>query len=121
MDTIKKYRIEYVRDPKLKPRAVHGVFGGPCDNDAIEVSLYTESELQPREKDVVCDTETGMPVYESYAGDDITVLQRKVHSRIMLNVNTAKYLIYWLDRCVDILEKRKAEQHPADEENIAKE
>ena len=121
MDTIKKYRIEYARDPKLKPLTVHGVYGGACDNDAIEVDFFTESELKPRENDIVFDTETGMPLYES-SGDsnEITVLQRKVHTRLMMNLNMAKYLIYWLDRAVQALEA-KEKDHDPDEENIAKE
>lgn len=121
MDTIKKYRIEYACDPRLKPLTVHGVYGGACDNDAIEVQFFTESEVKPRESDIVFDTETGLPLYESSGNNgEITVLQRKVHTRLMMNLNMAKYLIYWLDRAVQELEAKENEQG-SDEENIAKE
>ncbi len=121
MDTIKKYRIEYTSDQKLKPLTVHGVYGGACDNDAIEMQFFTESEMKPREHDIVFDKETGLPLYESSGNsDEITVLQRKVHTRLMMNLNMAKYLIYWLERAVQAIEDKEKEQDPG-EENIAKE
>ncbi len=121
MDTIKKYRIEYARDPKLKPLVVHGVYGGVCDSDSVELEFFTESEVVPREKDIVFDTETGMPLYESTGDkDEVTVLQRRIHTRLMMNRNMAKYLIYWLERAIEPLEGKENEQDPA-EENIAKE
>ena len=121
MDTIKKYRIEYASDPKLKPLTVHGVYGGACDNDAIEMQFFTESEVKPKENEIVFDTETGLPLYESSGNnDEITVLQRKVHTRLMMNLNMAKYLIYWLERAIQAIEAKDSEQAP-DEENIAKE
>ncbi len=121
MDTIRKFRIEYTRDPKLKPLVVHGVYGGVCDNESLELEFFTESEAKPTENDVVFDTETGMPLYESSGDkDEITVLERKIHTRLMMNRNMAKYLIYWLERAIEPLDAKENEQDP-DEENIAKE
>ncbi len=122
MNEEKKLCLEYVRDPKMRPLAVHGVQGGLCQGGDLEVNLYTETKVHPRERELVYDGDTGILLYESSSEKEFAVrYQRKVHTRLILDKHMVRYLIEWLSHALETMEEDSGNADSGNDENIAKE
>lgn len=90
-------RYSYVPEQGLHPHTAHGVWGGINPHGEIEVCFYDESDALPEytEQTVGADGIAGperMPV-----GDGARHITRHIHSRILLNYNTARAVLEWLE------------------------
>ena len=111
---VKKIRVEYSRDPKLKPLATQGVYGGPSSRNTIEMNFFSETDVQEKELDLIMDS-NGVPVCETPEDPDMPVrMHRRVHTRLVINRECAHEIIKWLTDVVSYMES--IDQQIADEE-----
>jgi hypothetical protein len=105
MKTPSKIRYSFSMDPKAHLQTAHGVWGGVNAQGEIEMNFYCESDVLPPfvEQIVAPDGSLG---HEMVPGDEEQrEVQRHVHSRILLNCNTARGVLEWLEEQVNILEE----------------
>ena len=99
-----RIRYEYEQDPAAKVRYTHGVWGGINPQGEVELNFYTESDKLPAYSECIL-TPDGDLGHEIVPQDDkLKIVTRQIHSRIILNVYTARAVLEWLEDKVDILE-----------------
>lgn len=99
-----RIRYEYEQDQTARVRYAHGVWGGINPQGEVELNFYTESDKIPAfsERLVAPDGSLGheMAPFE----EDLKIITRHIHSRVILNYHTARAVMEWLQDKVDILE-----------------
>lgn len=99
-----RIRYEYEFEPKTRLNLAHGVWGGINPQGEVELNFYTESDKMPpfSERIVAPDGSFGheMAPYD----DDLRVITRSVHSRVVLSYHTARSVLEWLEDKVEALE-----------------
>ena len=109
MNTIEEFpsllRFEYSVDSNAVLNVAHGVWGGINPQGETEMNFYLESDKLPAytQREVAPDGSMGeeKSVYDS---EKEHVIVRRIHSRILLNYQTARSLVEWLDEKLDALE-----------------
>ncbi len=100
-----RIRYEYEIDPTKQLEFAHGVWGGINPQGEVELNFYTESDKLPpySERIIAPDGSFGheMAPYD----DDLKVVVRRIHTRLVLNYHTARAVLEWLEDKVDILEE----------------
>ncbi|MEG2172705.1 MAG: hypothetical protein RRY29_05535 [Desulfovibrionaceae bacterium] len=99
-----KIRYEYAVDPQSRLQLTHGVWGGINPQGEIEMNFYLESDKLPAfsERLVAPDGTLGHEILP--ADDDLRVITRHVHSKIVFNYHTARAMMEWLEEKIDLLE-----------------
>jgi len=99
-----KIRYEYVDDPGLRLKYSHGVWGGINPQGEIEINFYLESDKMPpySERRVEADGSFG-PEMAPF-DEDIRVITRFIHSKVVINYPTAKALLEWLEEKINAIE-----------------
>lgn len=97
-----RYEYEIRKDTKIE--YAHGVWGGVNPHGEVELNFYTESDKLPSfsERIITPDGSIGhemIPVEEEQK-----VVERNIHSRIVMNYNTARAMYEWLDEKLASLE-----------------
>lgn len=99
-----RIRYEYEFEPKTRLNLAHGVWGGINPQGEVELNFYTESDKMPpfSERIVAPDGSFGheMAPYD----DDVRVITRSIHSRVVLSYHTARSVLEWLEDKVEALE-----------------
>ena len=99
-----RVRYEYEQDPETRIRYAHGVWGGINPQGEVELNFYTESDKLPvfSERIVAPDGSFGHEVtpYE----EDLKIITRRVHTKLLLNYHTAKAVMEWLEDKIETLE-----------------
>ncbi len=112
-----KVRFEYEEAPDNNLNYTHGVWGGINPQGEIEMNFYYEKDKVPTfsERSISADGVLGpelMPLE-----DDIRVVVRTIHSKILINFHTAKALHEWLSEKIDALEEEHGSFDMEDENN----
>ena len=99
-----RIRYEYEHDPNAKLRYAHGVWGGINPQGEVEVSFYLESDKMPpySERLVAPDGSFGHEVIPH--DEDLRIVTRTIHSRVILNYHTARAVLEWLEDKLDMLD-----------------
>ena len=99
-----RIRYEYEHDPKARLNYAHGVWGGINPQGEIEVNFYMESDKLPpySERLVAPDGSFGHEM--APFDEDVRVITRHVHTRVVLNYHTARSILEWLEDKVETLE-----------------
>lgn len=99
-----RIRYEYEQDPEMRPRYAHGVWGGINPQGEVEVNFYLESDKLPpySERLVAPDGTFGheMAPYD----EDMRVIVRNIHSKVIMNYQTARAMLEWLEDKVAAIE-----------------
>lgn len=108
IETPTKIRFQYQQDPNARLHTAHGVWGGINPNGEIEMNFYHESDALPTfsEQLIAPDGSLGHEIFPD--GQDVRQVIRLVHSRVLVNYQTAKALLDWLEEQVAILEEEGA-------------
>ena len=96
-------RYQFTTEPSPL-RTAHGVWGGVNPQGEIEMCFYDESSIPPQfsEQSIGPD---GTPGPEHFNSDGGTrKINRNIHSRILLNYQSAKAILQWLEERVNELE-----------------
>lgn len=95
---------EYEQDPAARLQYAHGVWGGINPQGEIEINFYLESDKLPpfSERQVEPDGSFG----QEYApfDEDVRVVTRRIHSKVVLSYHTARALQEWLEEKIDMLD-----------------
>lgn len=102
-----RIRYEYDETPEARLQYAHGVWGGINPQGEVELNFYTESEKLPpfSEQYIAPDGSFG---HETAPYDeDIKVVRRHIHSKIILNYHTARAVLEWLQDKVETLDSEE--------------
>lgn len=99
-----KIRYEYQQEKKARLQYAHGVWGGINPHGEIEMNFYSESDKIPdwSERVVSHDGSIGHEIIPMESEDKTVV--RNIHSKILLNYETARAIYDWLDEKLSTLE-----------------
>ena len=99
-----RIRYEYEQDQTARVRYAHGVWGGINPQGEVEINFYTESDKLPGYSESILAPD-GTLGHEMVPQDEnLKIVTRHIHSRVILNVHTARAVLEWLEDKVDILE-----------------
>lgn len=92
-----RIRYHYHSDPGMPLQVAHGVWGGVNPHGEIEICFYHESDMPPEisEQAVSPDGAPGPELVNR--ADDCRHIARQIHTRILLNYNTARAVLEWLE------------------------
>ncbi len=115
----KHFRYEYEQDTDIRLQVAHGVWGGINTHGEIELNFYSESDKLPLSSEKIFNAE-GMsePELVMPSEDETRTVIRRVHSKILLNYNTVRALVVWLEEQVDHLEMSEVENYLSDDKEI---
>lgn len=93
---------EYEQEAGARLQYAHGVWGGVTKHGEIELNFYLEYDKLPFASEGKPEAIAGIISSESHlVTRNVT---RAIHSRILLNHQTAKAVLEWLDERVQTLE-----------------
>lgn len=98
-----KVRIKYLKSHDFKTVLATGVYGGITGNGLIAANFFTDRPILPKYQTIDVNSngvQQGLPTDEK-DGD----LLRDVQSCMLMDVNTAKIIVAWLDSKIDEYEK----------------
>ena len=98
-----RVRFEYEQDPETRLLYSHGVWGGINSQGEIEMGFYTESDRLPAYSECSIN-ETGELSSEISPASDTRIVVRRIHSRILMNPQTARALVEWLQDRLSMME-----------------
>ena len=110
-----KYTYEMDRHARLQ--TAHGIWGGINPHGEIEMNFYSESDSIPdfTEQIIAPDGSFGHEILPDM--DEQHSVVRHIHSRVLLNYNTARAMLEWLEDRLDELEQEKpSERYDNDSE-----
>ena len=99
-----KIRYEYAQNPEVRLQYVHGVWGGVTPQGEVEICFYTESDKMPDYAEQIV-SEDGSLGHEMVPDNTVKTVERRVHSRVLLNYYTARAVLGWLEDKVEMLER----------------
>lgn len=99
-----KIRYEYEQESNLRLNYAHGVWGGINPQGEVEMNFYIESDKLPgfSERIVAPDGSFGHEV--APYDEELKVITRHIHSKVVLNYHTARAVLEWLEDKVEALE-----------------
>lgn len=97
-------RFHYQLAPEAKLQTAHGVWGGINPHGEIEMSFYHESDALPRFTEQIIAPDGSMEHEVADNDGETRHIVRHVHSRILLNYNTARAVLEWLEDRIDELD-----------------
>ncbi|MGX7948140.1 hypothetical protein [Oleidesulfovibrio alaskensis] len=105
-----KIRYEYKQDDKTSLQYAHGVWGGINPHGEIEMNFYSESDKIPAwsERVVMQDGALGHEMVP--AESDSKTVVRHIHSKVLINYDTARAIYDWLDEKLSALEMEEDQQ-----------
>lgn len=98
-----RVRYEYETDPDLRLNYAHGVWGGVTPHGEVEINFYTETSKVPGNTEYVIAPNGSLEHDLSANNDDIRIVVRHIHSKIIMNANTARAFASWLENKIDSL------------------
>lgn len=97
-------RYIFSTEPNVRLRVAHGIWGGINPHGEIELNFYDESDAPPArtEQTIEADGTPGQERMTKQSG--VREINRQIHTRILLNYNTARAVLSWLEDRVAELE-----------------
>jgi hypothetical protein len=99
-----RIRYEYEQEPGARLHYAHGVWGGINPQGEVEINFYVESDKMPAysERRVEPDGSLGQEL--APFDEEVRVVTRHIHTRVVINYHTARALLEWLEEKVDTLD-----------------
>lgn len=99
-----RIRYEYDHAPNARIQYAHGVWGGINPQGEIEINFYLESDKMPDFSERVVAPDGSFGHEMAPFDDDVRVITRHIHSKVLVNYHTARALMDWLEDKVEALE-----------------
>ena len=99
-----RIRYEYEKDPQLRLQYAHGVWGGINPQGEVEINFYSESDKIPPYSERKVEADGSFTPEMAPFDEDVRVVCRHVHSKVLINYQTARALLEWLEEKVQTLE-----------------
>ncbi len=100
-----RIRYEYELDPSKRLEFAHGVWGGINPQGEVELNFYTESDKLPPYSERIVAPDGGFGHEIAPYDEELKVVMRHIHTRLVLNYHTARAVLEWLEDKVEILEE----------------
>ena len=101
----KKIRYKYVMDDSVRMSTAHGVWGGINPQGEIELNFYEESDSLPQWSEcLVAPAGSLGPEMMDEENLEVREVVRRINTRVLLNYNTARAVLEWLEDRVAALE-----------------
>lgn len=104
-----RIRYEYEQDAGSRVRYAHGVWGGINSQGEVELNFYTESDKLPEYSEAILSPDGTLGHEMAPQDENLKLVTRHIHSRLILNVHTARAVLEWLEDKVDMLESEGGE------------
>ena len=100
-----RVRYTYQTTPEVRLQTAHGIWGGINSQGEIEMNFYHESDRLPEftEQYIAPDGSLGHEM-TPMQGEEHEVI-RLIHSRVLVNYQTARSILEWLEDRVSALEE----------------
>lgn len=99
-----KIRYEYEKTPNCQIIYAHGVWGGINPHGEIELNLYSESDKLPATAERIINMDGSVGPETTPEDQQTKTLVRTVHARVLVNHQTARAIIDWLQDKVQALD-----------------
>lgn len=101
----KKIRYKYVMDDSVRMSTAHGVWGGINPQGEIELNFYEESDSLPQWSECLVAQDGSLgPEMMDEENLEVREVVRRINTRVLLNYNTARAVLEWLEDRVAALE-----------------
>jgi len=104
-----KVETHYIKNHDFKTVEGSGVFGGLTNNGQINMNFFTDRAPIPKKIVLEVDPQTGKIVNE-IERDSKEGIIREVQFGVLLNVDTAKKIIDWLNQKIDEFDQHNIKQ-----------
>jgi hypothetical protein len=98
-----KFDTHYLKNNDFKTVQGNGVFGGLTNNGQINMSFYTDRAPIPKTVTLDVDPDTGAILGE-LGRESKEGIVREVHFGVLLDKETAKGIVEWLNEKIETLE-----------------
>jgi hypothetical protein len=99
-----RIRYEYEHDPNVRLRYAHGVWGGINPQGEVEINFYVESDKMPAYSERRVEPDGSFGEETAPFEEEIRVIIRHIHTRVVINYHTARALLEWLEEKVETLD-----------------
>ena len=100
-----RIRYEYEQDPAARLQYAHGVWGGINPQGEIELNFYEESDSLPQWSECLVAPDGSLgPEMMDEENLEVREVVRRINTRVLLNYNTARAVLEWLEDRVAALE-----------------
>ncbi|MDR1777961.1 MAG: hypothetical protein LBR31_09070 [Desulfovibrio sp.] len=104
-----KIRYNFTLEHGTRLQTAHGVWGGINAQGEIEMNFYHESDALPQFMEQIVSPD-GSLGHEILPEDgEPREVERRIHTRVLLNYNTARGVLEWLEEQLDILDEDGAQ------------
>ena len=101
----KKIRYKYVMDDSVRMSTAHGVWGGINPQGEIELKFNDERDSLPQWSECQEATDGSLgPEMMDEENLEVREVVRRINTRVLLNYNTARAVLEWLEDRVAALE-----------------
>lgn len=104
-----RIRYEYDQTPETRIQYAHGVWGGINPQGEIEMNFYTESDKLPPYSERIIAPDGSFGHELAPYDENLKLIVRTIHSRLILNYHTARAILEWLQEKVETLEAQEDE------------
>lgn len=109
-DFPEKIRYHYQTDPGAHLQISHGVWGGVNPHGEIELCFYHESDIPPLVSEQLVSPDGSAGPERINQEDGCRHIARQIHTRILVNYNTARALLDWLEERLAELDSEGASE-----------
>lgn len=102
-----RIRYEYEQNPETRLHYTHGVWGGINPQGEIELNFYTESDKLPPYSERVIAPDGSFGHEMAPHEDNLKIVVRRIHSKLLLNYHTAQAVLEWLQDKIETLENEE--------------
>ena len=99
-----KIRYEYEVAPEARLNYAHGVWGGINPQGEIEMNFYMESDKIPAYSERLVSPDGSLGHEMAPGAEEARVITRSINAKVVLNYQTARAVLEWLEDKVDMLE-----------------
>lgn len=99
-----KIHYTFQTEPNAILRPVHGVWGGVTPHGEIEMSFYDETAMPPNASEQMVGPDGTPGPERAFLDTDNREMLRTIHSRIILNYQTARAIYEWLEERLNEVE-----------------
>lgn len=99
-----RIRYHYQSDPCATLKVAHGVWGGVNPHGEIEICFYHESDIPPETSEQALGPDGAIGPERACGDGSSRNISRHIHTRILVNYNTARALLDWLEERVSELD-----------------
>ena len=105
-----KIKYEFQQDKSVKPQYTHGVWGGINPHGELEMNFYTEYDKLPQSTECELSPEGIISPEDEGLDQAVKHFVRDIHSKLVMNVATAKGIMDWIGEQLEMMENSELEE-----------